>query len=698
MGAPVSPVLRIRDLSVGYRHGNSWVRALRDVSLRIDAGQTLGLVGESGSGKSTLALAVMGYLSEGGMICEGAIQFLGRDLLSLSADEMRHVWASQLALVPQEPLSSLNPSIRVGEQLAEALRQHRGMDRATALQESVRLLGMVRLADPDRIARSFPHQLSGGMQQRVLIAMALSTEPALLVLDEPTTGLDVTTEAAVLDLFRDLIRVRNTSALYVTHNLGVVARICDRVAVLYASELVEEGPTGELYRQALHPYTAGLLRSVPTLGQSRREMRLQAIEGSIPTLTALPPSCVFEPRCPLAIDVCRVERPSIDVLADGRRVRCHRWREILAGRAQVRESPVCVQVPAILEAEPVVETHDLRVHYRLTRDLVELITARPPKTVKAIDGVGLAVEEGRTLGLVGESGSGKTTFARAILGLSEASGGEVELRGVRLPRMLSRRDKDTLRSLQVVFQNPDEALNPHLTVGESLSRPLITLLGLSGRDATQRVDALLTSVRLPLEYAERRPGQLSGGERQRVAIARALAAEPEVLICDEPVSALDVSVQAAILELLHDLQAERGVSILFIAHDISVVSYLADEVAVLYLGHLMQWARTDDLLRSPFHPYTEALLSAVPIPDPSKQQRQIILEGDVPSPVDVPTGCPFHPRCPRFLGELCVRRRPPWRVGDDGKRVFCHIPLDQLQALQDSVRETVGRGALANPC
>lgn len=678
--ASAPPVLNIEDLTVAYRTGGGLSDAVRHVSLRIEPGQVYGLVGESGSGKSTLALAVMRYLSQDGLVRGGRIELEGRDLLALDEAQLRQVWGARVTFVPQDPLSSLNPSIRIGGQLAEMLRQHTALAPQEIRARTLELLRMVRLADPERVAESYPHQISGGMQQRVMIAMALSTEPCLLVLDEPTTGLDATTEAVVLDLFRDLIRERGTSTLYVSHNLGVVSRFSDRVAVLYAGELVEDAPTAELYTKPLHPYTQGLLDCLPRLGESKDEIRLRAIEGQIPPLSALPPACVFEPRCPLAIEICRQERPPLDCPAPGRRVRCHRWREILTGEVDPRQ-PIAETPPASMPGdESVLRMDGVRVHFPLTRTLAELLTGKPPRVVKAVNGVSLSVGAGRTLGLVGESGSGKTTLARAVIGLVGRREGEIALLDVQLPTRLTERSRETLRHLQMVFQSPHEALNPYLTIGESLRQPLVNLLGHRRARAEGEVARLLAAVRLPPAYASRYPGQLSGGEKQRVAIARAFAASPELLLCDEPVSALDVSVQASILNLLNALQARNGTAMVFISHDIAVVGYLADEVAVLYLGNLMEVASAQAIFAPPYHPYTEALLSSIPLIDPQATQEHVRLEGEVPSAVEVPSGCPFHSRCPRVLGEVCVQERPPWRVDEEtGKRVFCHIPIEELR-------------------
>jgi peptide/nickel transport system ATP-binding protein len=682
--AGVLPVLDIAGLAVAYEHGGVLQTAVRDFDLRIEAGQTYGLVGESGSGKTTVALAIMRYLGRSGRVIDGSIVFNGLDMLAIDTDALRHVWGKEIALVPQNPQSALNPSMRIGEQIAEILRRHLTLDRQTALARAAELLHMVRVPDPDRVLRAFPHQISGGMQQRVLIAMALSTEPGLLILDEPTTGLDVTTQAAILDLFRDLTQERQTAVLYVTHNLGVVATLCDRVAVLYAGELVEDAPVQALFRFPYHPYTEGLMDSIPQVGQSKADVSLRAIPGQIPPLGERPGGCVFVPRCALAIEECTVNRPYFEIAGVDRRVRCHRWMEIADGEISTRQEPdISSPVPLPEMGETVLRTENLEVYFELRRSLADMLRRRSGQVVKAVDGVDLALDKAQTLGIVGESGSGKTTLARAIVGLAERTGGEIELLDLPLPAGLDARSLETMRHLQYVFQNPDDALNPHMTVGQTLQRPFISLLGMSSQEASERVIEMLEVVRLPASYVGRYPAQLSGGEKQRVAIARAFATDPDLLIADEPVSALDVSVQASILNLLRDLQLENQNSLVFISHNLAVVGYLADQIAVMYLGRIMEIADSARLFEAPMHPYTEALLASIPQieADPSLQQREP-LEGDVPSQINPPSGCPFHPRCPRFLGDICRSELPVWQDTGSGDRIYCHIPLADLQSVQ----------------
>ena len=677
-------LLHINGLDVNYKVDGAELEVLRDIDLQINRGETVGLVGESGSGKSTLALAVMRRLAANGVVRDGEITFQGRSLLDLPEPEMQKIWGRGLAFVPQNPATALNPSLRIGEQIAEALRLY-GAQPDEARARAVDLLKEVRLAEAQRVVQSFPHQLSGGMQQRVMIALALSGQPQLLVLDEPTTALDVTTEAAVLDLLRMAVAERSASMLYVTHNLGVVAKISDRVVVLYAGELAEEASTEEIFSQPLHPYTRGVLDSAPRLGQRKDQNPLQGIPGQVPHLVDFPNACVFAPRCPLAFERCWNERPSWDSPSAGRHVRCHRWQEIAAGEISAHREETKPIRAERQKTKLVLKVENLKVNYEVPQTLFQTVSRQPKRALQAVRDISLTARSGQTLGIVGESGSGKSSLARAIIGLAERGSGTVELLGMQLPVRLRTRTREMLSHLQMVFQNPDEALNPSMTVAESLTRPLIRLRGLSSAKAWEQIPMLLAAVRLPEDYAQRFPGQLSGGEKQRVAIARAFASQPELFLADEPVSALDVSVQANILNLLAELQVEGQTALVLISHDIAVVGYLSDQIAVMYLGEFMQVGPAETIFTPPYHPYTEALLSAVPPPDPFVAQKEIRLEGELPSPVNPPSGCPFHTRCPRFLGEICVQQIPPWRETRDGKRYFCHIPEDDLIRIQEPV-------------
>ena len=669
--------LSLRDVTVAY--GDTDV--LHGIDLDVAPGETVGLVGESGSGKSTLALAALRALPPGGSVRRGRITLAGDDLLAMDAARLEALWRHRVRFVPQDPLPSMNPALPVGMQLAEALDPRR--PRRADLGEVDAMLDAVGLPDPARVRRRYPFELSGGQQQRVMIAMALLGRPELLVMDEPTTNLDVTTEAAILELVHDRVRDGRTAVLYVSHSLGVVAALCDRVEVLYAGRGVERADVRDLYRAPVHPYTVGLLDAVPDLARGKAHAPLRPIPGRLPTPGETDGGCVFAPRCPVAEPACRSSEPPLAPVADRHDVACLRADAIREGALSPRQP-----APAPTEAPPAehgtsLHAAGLAASFAARARLVDRLRGRARPRLQALRGVNLHVPAGRTLGLVGESGSGKSTFARTVVGLETPDAGTVTLDRTALPARLRDRPRDLLARLQMVFQSSDEALHPYRTVGATLRRPLHRLAGVPPHELDAAVADLLASVALTPEYAGRTPPELSGGERQRVAIARAFASDPEVLLLDESVSGLDVSVQASVLNLLDDLQRARGASYLFIGHDLAVVAHLADEVAVLYLGAVAEAGPTDALLAPPFHPYTEALLAAVPRPDPDARAARAPLEGDLPSPQDVPAGCPFATRCPRVLGSVCHDETPPERWSDDGlHRIRCHIPRPDLAAAQ----------------
>lgn len=684
-------VIEAENLNIEYKLGGQWRNVVKDVSLTIEPMEIHGLVGESGSGKSTLALALMNYLVPNERIASGRVLLEGDDLLSKTPAEMRHIWGRKISLVPQDALASLNPSYPVGEQIAEITRQHEGLSRAQAWARAVEKLRHVKIADPEGTARRYPHQLSGGMQQRVTIAMALSTQPRLLILDEPTTALDVTTQAVIVDLFRDLIREHEAAALYVSHNLGLVAQLCDRVTVLYGGEVMASAPVTDLFKNPLHPYTISLMASLPRPTQGV-ETRLPTIEGTAPSLAERPKGCVFAPRCPVALQLCFDEKPPLETIAEGRTVKCHRWREIASGELVIDTAPVVETSSAPPREGYVLQARELRKSFGAA-SVIDRLTGRQPNAVRAVDDVSLRVRARSTLGLVGESGSGKTTLARLIVGLTAADEGEMELLDVPLKLDLKDRSRAALRDLQMVFQNPNDALNPYLSIGQQIARTIQRLSHetLSKQQMQQRVIDLLEAVRLTPAYAARHPSELSGGEKQRVAIARAFATNPALIVADEPTSALDVSVQSVILNLLKDLRAREGASYLLISHDLDVVSYLADWIMVMYLGEIVEEGTVEQVYNPPSHPYTEALLSAIPIPDPTVKQGVIRLDGEIPSAREMPKGCRFHTRCPRKIGAICETDSPPLRDAGDGHFIRCHIPVEELVVLQQApppTRET----------
>ena len=678
------PLLDVENLTISYRIGKRWIPAVHDFHLQLSAGHIVGLVGESGSGKSTVALALMHYLSSNGRVESGGrLEFAGENLLIKSDAEMRSLWARRIKLVPQNAGAALNPSMKIGPQVTEVLHAALGTSGAEAEHAMLQMFHDVSLVDPEKVADRYPHELSGGMQQRVVIAMALITNPELLILDEPTTGLDVTTEAVILDLVRGLIAKRDAAVIYITHNLGVVAQLCERVLVLYAGEIMEEAPVDQLYTMPRHPYSLGLLNSVPRLGQSKRDSQLHSISGNPPSLTELSGGCVFADRCEFVIDKCRVDKPPLQQLQDGRSVRCFRWEEIDTTPQfdiQVNNE----RERANRSGDTLMRVTDLKKHFPVAKSLEDWLRSKTPAPIRAVDGVNLTLGAGQTLGLVGESGSGKTTLSRVVIGLQERTGGQLELLGMDIRNSVRERSPDVLSKLQMVFQNPQNSLNPYLSVRQALQRPLIKLRGMTPVQANAEVLELLRRVNLRDDYAERFPDELSGGEKQRVVIARAFASDPDLIICDEPVSALDVSVQSAVLNLLARLQDEHGTAYLFISHDLAVVGYLSDVIAVMYLGQLFEVGAASDLFQPPYHPYTEALVSAIPVADPQHKAERMLLHDVLPSAQHLPSGCRFHTRCPRKIGAVCENDEPPWREVDAGHAIRCHIPLEELVALQDS--------------
>jgi peptide/nickel transport system ATP-binding protein len=667
--AEAVPALELDEVDVAYRVRGRWRRVLQGVSFRIEPGESYGLVGESGCGKSTCAFAVMHYLPRNGRVTAGSIRVAGREVAAMGEAEIRRLRAGAVSMVYQNPGAALNPSIRIGDQVAEAFTVA-GASKQEAAERARAMLAKVQISDPASVMRRYPHQLSGGMQQRVVIAMALACDPTLLILDEPTTGLDATVEAEVLDLIAALREELGTSVLFISHNLAVIAKMCDRVGVLYAGKLVEEGPASEVFADPRHPYTVGLLRCIPRRGVRKDEKRLDTIPGFLPPLGAELPACVFVDRCGLAQDVCHRDAPTPYRVSATRTSRCHFWE-------------IAERVPFTPEArgEPAAGAEDA-AEAIVTLERVGKTFRQEGAEIRALSDVSLAIRPGETLGLVGESGSGKTTLARVLLGLTEPDAdSRIELESRELPPTIRARSREDVRALQIVFQNPDAALNRRFPVRRIIARAITKLLGLSGRPRDDRVHDLARSVRFDEQLLGNRPSQLSGGLKQRVAIARAFAGDPRLVVCDEPTSALDVSVQAAILNLLADLQANERVTYVFISHDLGVVRYLADRIAVMYLGHVMELGSAEQVFSPPHHPYTEALLSAVPTLD-GEEGARIRLEGDVPSAADPPSGCVFQTRCPRKKGPICETEMPPLVEVERGHLLRCHRTLDELRQLQ----------------
>ena len=665
--AGTEPAVEVSGLTISYRRRAEARRVLTDVAFSIRPGEAYGLVGESGCGKTTVAMSVMRYLPDNAVVESGSIRLGDEDVLALQGDALRRMRGNRMAMVYQDPASALNPAMRVGDQVAEVYRLHLELGTGDAADAAREMLERVQISDAARVMRRYPHELSGGQQQRVMIAMALATNPELLVLDEPTTGLDATVEAEVLDLVAKLRRDFGASVLFISHNLGIVARMCERVGVLYAGRLVEEGPAQELFSSPRHPYTLGLLRCVPRLGMRKDSRRLDPIPGALPALGESPPGCVYADRCPIARERCHTEPPSLRPVEPGRAARCHFASEVADISPSLDAAPAPVLRPI---DEPLLRVEELTKHYR-----------SGSAEVQAVAGVSLEIRRGEILGLVGESGSGKTTLARAVVGLTQPSTGAIRFGDGDIAHR--QRDRSLQRAIQMVFQNPDSALNPRHSVRRILTRAIKRLTALSKRERESELLALAERVKLSPAHLEVGPRALSGGLKQRVAIARALAGRPALVVCDEPVSALDVSVQAAILNLLVDLQASAQLSYLFISHDLAIVRYLADRIAVMHLGELVEIGSADAVFTPPHHPYTEALASAIPTLGLERPRKRIRLSGPMPSPSDPPSGCRFHTRCPRYLGDVCSTTRPPWQDDGDGHRYRCHIPPDALGELQD---------------
>ncbi|RZU51357.1 peptide/nickel transport system ATP-binding protein [Krasilnikovia cinnamomea] len=687
----VEPLLRVEDLSVTFRSPAGPLTAVRGISYDVRPGEVLGIVGESGSGKSVSSLAVMGLLPSTATIT-GSATFQGQRLFGLGDKQISRIRGSRMSMVFQDPLSALTPVYTVGDQIAETIRIHQGLRREAAGERAIELLDLVGIPNPRQRSKGFPHEFSGGMRQRVMIAMAIANDPALIIADEPTTALDVTIQAQILEVLQTARKTTGAAIIMITHDLGVVAGFADRMMVMYAGKVVESGPVETVYQQPRMPYTIGLLGSIPRLDRGEQQ-RLTPIEGVPPSMVGLPAGCPFAPRCPMRIDRCEQTEPELlGVVSDGagHLASCHRSQDIaqegLTGTdvfaaAPLPEATGTAQLPR--EQRPVVlQVRDLVKEYPLTKGSV---LRRKVGTLQAVAGISFDIREGETLGLVGESGCGKTTTIMEILELAKPTSGNIAVLGKDTTQM-SRNERFTIRrDLQVVFQDPMASLDPRLPVSDILAEPMAAH-GIPAPERDRRVRELLHLVGLRPEHADRYPAKFSGGQRQRIGIARALALEPKVLVLDEPVAALDVSIQAGVINLLENLKAELGLSYLFVAHDLSVVRHIADRVAVMYLGRIVEIGTADRVFETPTHPYTQALLSAIPLPDPVKERtrQRILLTGDLPSPANPPSGCRFRTRCPKFANELSddQRRRcldeSPTLTGRDipapDHEVACHYP------------------------
>ena len=676
-------VLEVRDLHVSFPSESGTVTAVRGVSYALAPGEVLGIVGESGSGKSVSSLAVMGLLPSTATI-SGSIRFRGKELLGLPDREFSELRGEGISMVFQDPLSALTPVYTVGDQIAEAVRIHRDVGRDEAAKKAVELLDLVGIPNAQERSRGFPHEFSGGMRQRVMIAMAIANDPDVIIADEPTTALDVTVQAQILEVLETAQEATGAAIVMITHDLGVIAGFADRVMVMYAGRAVETGTVDDIFYRPRMPYTLGLLGSLPRLDRAERQP-LTPVEGSPPSLVDLPPGCPFAPRCPMRLSVCLELEPDLDPTRQpGHRAACHRHPEIEAQGltatdvfpAQVAGEPPVARRPREARAA-VLEVEGLVRRFPLTRGAV---FRRTVGTVHAVDGITFDIREGETLGLVGESGCGKTTTINEILSLARPQEGRIVVLGSETTKLDRAGRRDIRRDLSVVFQDPMASLDPRLPVADILAEALRTY-GVPKEQRAARVRELLRLVGLGAEHAARYPAEFSGGQRQRICIARALALEPKLVVLDEPVSALDVSIRAGVINLLEQLREKLSLSYLFVAHDLSVVRHIANRVAVMYLGRIAEIGAVDHVFDAPAHPYTQALLSAIPLPDPrrERERRRIVLQGDLPSPADPPSGCRFRTRCPLFAtlspdkAQRCIDDEPAvLRQGAADHGAACH--------------------------
>ncbi|QPM89495.1 dipeptide ABC transporter ATP-binding protein [Pseudooceanicola algae] len=682
------PILEIDALSISFFTRLREIPAVMDFSVSVQPGEAVGLVGESGCGKSTVALGVMQDLGVNGRVTGGSIKFKGQDLAAMSDGELRRLRGNEIAMIYQEPMASLNPAMRIGRQLMEVPMIHEGVGAEEARARALQVVRDVKLPDPERMLKSFPHQLSGGQQQRIVIAMALMSKPSLLILDEPTTALDVTVEAAIVELVRDLGKKYGTSMLFISHNLGLVLETCDRLCVMYSGEAVERGSIEDVFDEMRHPYTQALFRSIPLPGADKTARPLKAIPGNFPLPHERPPGCNFGPRCDYFVPGrCDAQEIGMTRIRGGDRhvSRCLRVDEIDWDAPMAVTETRARSIPGA----PVLKIENLKKYYEVAASA--LFSGGDKKVVKANETLSFEARESETLAIVGESGCGKSTFAKVLMGLETATEGRILLDNRDLQHIpIEKRDRRTISDVQMVFQNPFDTLNPSMSVGRQIIRALEVFgIGASDRERRERMLTLLDLVKLPRAFADRMPRQLSGGQKQRVGIARAFAGNARIVVADEPVSALDVSVQAAVTDLLMEIQREEKTTLLFISHDLSIVRYLSDRVMVMYLGHVVEIGTTDQVFAPPYHPYTEALLSAVPIADTSIVKKHIVLDGDIPSAMNPPPGCPFQTRCgwkSKVPGDLCDREVPPIREMGDGHQVKCHLPDAELAQMEPVIK------------
>lgn len=664
-------LLDVDGLNVEFRVKHGRIKALRDVSVSLQKGETLGIAGESGSGKSTLALAILRYLDSNAHIPSGEIKFKGQNLLELPKSELQNLRGNQIAHVAQNATTALNPSMRIGAQIREAIVRYQDVSgKDEAMERVYEFLEQVNIPDPKEIAQRYPSELSGGQQQRALIAIALSCQPELLILDEPTTGLDVTTQAKLLDLIEELKSTFDIGIILITHNLSVIAQIADRVNILYAGEMMEKGDVDNVFTEPANPYTQALLATTPEL---HKHKELQQIPGQIPGLDDIPDGCIFSDRCEFATEECTSSPIQMETVSPGHETRCTRWEAAVEDPIQAHEAPHRSSDPG----EPILEAEELVKHYDPGTFFQRHFGDHSP--VQAVRGVEIEVREGETVGLVGESGCGKSTLGRTLLGLHDATSGRIRYRGTPISSLSKSETKKFRQECQIIFQDPEASLNPRKKIKNIIGWPIKKFTELDEDEREERIKELLNQVGLPTKMKTKYPHELSGGEQQRVSIARAFAANPSLIVLDEPVSALDVSVQASILNLLDDLRAEYNTSYLLISHDMGVIQSVTDRLVVMYLGKVIETGQIEEVLEPPYHPYTRALLSSIPSLQPSANSTRIRLQGDVPSARDPPTGCSFHTRCPQKIGEICETEDPELESTETGTNgasshcTSCHL-------------------------
>lgn len=675
------PLLEVVDLHTQFETDLGSVKAVDGVSFEIERGETFGIVGESGAGKSVTGLSIMNLIDSPGRIVKGEIRFKGQDLLSMSTEELRDIRGNEIAMIFQDPMTSLNPVYTVGEQIIDTVLQHTDLSREQARQRTIEILDDVGIPDAANRIDDYPHQFSGGMRQRALIGMAISCEPDLIIADEPTTALDVTIQAQILELLSELQEEYGLAIQIITHDMGVIAQTSDRVGVMYAGQIVEESPTEEIFASPRHPYTLGLMKAIPRLDDPRT--RLQTIKGRMPDLIETPSGCSFHPRCPYAIEECKQEVPPLEPVGKekDRKTACIRSDDI-DFESERKIEPDTDDNDDRVPGEPILEVSNIKKHF--TPEAKSWYEQWfDPEYVRAVDGVSLQINKGETLGLVGESGCGKSTLGHTLLQLYEPDEGTVLYAGDDITEMRKRELREKRSDLQLIFQDPFSSLNPRQTVRQIIGRPM-EIHGEFDSEAKkdERIKELLVEVGLSKDHIDRYPHEFSGGQKQRIGIARALAVEPDFIVADEPVSALDVSVQAKITNVLMDLQEEYDLTYLFIAHDLNIVQHISDRIAVMYLGEIVEIGTVDEIFEPPYHPYTEILLTSIPRPDPTIDRTRVVPQGEPPSPINPPSGCKFHTRC-AYAMEVCTKTDPDDIDIGDGHEINCHLFDKEIMSDKD---------------